>query len=59
MDQAAHVQLLAEASGAELEYWPDQAARGLAGALGSPDLGWLSFQPLWGELLHTDPDLLS
>ena len=56
MDKAAHVQLLARSAG-EHEVWPADAAMKIRGALGSPQLGWLSFQTLWDEISQTDPDL--
>ena len=57
MDKACHIQLLAEAAG-EPARWPDESARRLAAGLGSPEFGWLSFQPLWDEIVESDPDLL-
>ncbi len=56
MDKAANVQLLARAAG-EYEVWPADAAMMVRGALGSPQLGWLSFQTLWDEISQTDPGL--
>ena len=58
MDRACQVQLLAEGAG-EPQTWPPEAARGIAGALGSPELGWLSFQTMWDEIIASDPDLLN
>jgi ribulose-5-phosphate 4-epimerase/fuculose-1-phosphate aldolase len=55
-DKACHVQLLAQAAG-EPEQWPPEQARGLSQGLGSPQLGWLSFQTVWDEIVRTDPDL--
>ena len=60
MDRACEVQLLVEAATAgagKPQRWPDEMARGLSAALGSPEFGWLSFQPMWDELTETDPDL--
>lgn len=56
MERACQVQLMAEAVG-KPERWPDERARGLARALGSPGFGWLSFQTLWDEVVESDPDL--
>jgi len=56
MDRACHVQLLAQAAGSP-DRWPDDMARGLSRGLGSPEFGWLSFQPLWDEITASDPDL--
>ena len=57
LDQACHVQLLAEAAG-EHERWPDEAAAGMRAGLGSPMFGWLSFQTLWDEIVAACPDFL-
>ena len=56
MERACQVQLMAEAAGTP-ERWPAESARALAGTLGSPAFGWLSFQTLWDELVETDPGL--
>jgi len=56
MEQACHVQLMAEAAGTP-ERWPDDIARALVTSIGSPTFGWLSFQTLWDEIVDTDPDL--
>jgi len=56
MERAAQSQLLAEAAGTP-EVWSAESARGVAGALGSPGFGWLSFQTLWDEVVDSDPDL--
>jgi ribulose-5-phosphate 4-epimerase/fuculose-1-phosphate aldolase len=57
LDKACHVQLLASAAG-EPQRWPDEMARGLRRALGSPEFAWLSFQTLWDELLAEGTDFL-
>lgn len=57
MDEACRVQLLAEAAGTP-ELWPEPAAKGLGAGLGSPEFGWLSFQPFWDEISEAEPDLL-
>ncbi|MEL7158806.1 MAG: class II aldolase/adducin family protein [Actinomycetota bacterium] len=58
-DRACEVQLRVRAAQGSTtpEQWPADAARGLAAALGSPEFGWLSFQPLWDEITASDPDL--
>lgn len=59
-DRACQVQLLAEAAAAGAgppDQWPPEAARGLSRGLGSPALGWLSFQTVWDEIVASDPDL--
>lgn len=58
LDRACQVQLLVEAAG-QAERWPDEMARGLSRGLGSPEFGWLSFQPMWDEIIESDPDLFS
>ncbi|MEZ5559734.1 MAG: class II aldolase/adducin family protein [Pseudomonadales bacterium] len=57
LDKACHVQLLASAAG-EPKRWPEEMARGLKQALGSPEFAWLSFQTLWDELLAEGSDFL-
>lgn len=57
LDKACHVQLLASAAG-EPQRWPEEMARGLRHALGSPEFAWLSFQTLWDELLAAGTDFL-
>jgi len=54
MDKAAHVQLLARAAGAH-EVWPADAAMRVRGALGSPDVEWLSCQALWDGMIGAAP----
>jgi len=58
LDKACHVQLLASAAG-EPQRWPDEMARGLKRALGSPEFAWQSFQTLWDELLAEGTDFLA
>ena len=56
MERSCQAQLLAEAAGTpnlidadDARYTRDQTA--------SPLAGWLSFQPLWDDIVRTDPDL--
>ncbi len=60
-DKACQIQLLAQAAatgiGEQPERWPEEQARLLAGAFGSPEFGWLSFQNTWDEIVESDPDL--
>ena len=56
MERSCQAQLLAEAAGTphlidadDARYTRDQTA--------SPFAGWLSFQPLWDDIVRTDPDL--
>jgi ribulose-5-phosphate 4-epimerase/fuculose-1-phosphate aldolase len=57
MERCCHAQLLAEAAGTP-KLWPAEAARGLANGLGTPAFGWMSFQPLWDEIIAAEPDLV-
>jgi ribulose-5-phosphate 4-epimerase/fuculose-1-phosphate aldolase len=57
LDKACRVQLLASAAG-EPRRWPDELARALEHALGSPEFAWLSFQTLWDDLLAEQSDFL-
>ena len=57
-ERTAQRQLLAEAAGTPRR-WPEEAARGVAKVLGSAAFGWSSFQPLWDEIVESDPDLLN
>ena len=57
MDRACQVQLLIEAAG-KPELWPEEMARRLKQALGSPEFCWLSFQTLWDELVEEGSDFL-
>lgn len=57
MNRCCETQLLAQACG-EASRWAEEDARWLASVLGSPQFGWLSFQPLWDEILRSDPDLV-
>jgi ribulose-5-phosphate 4-epimerase/fuculose-1-phosphate aldolase len=57
MERCCHAQLLAEAAG-KPKLWPTEAARGLANGLGTPAFGWMSFQPLWDEIIAAEPDLI-
>jgi ribulose-5-phosphate 4-epimerase/fuculose-1-phosphate aldolase len=57
MDNACHIQLLTRAA-SPVPLWPVEQARGIRGALGNPTFGWLSYQALWDEIVHTDPNLV-
>ncbi|HEY1968110.1 MAG TPA: class II aldolase/adducin family protein [Pseudonocardia sp.] len=56
-DRAAQVQLLAEAAGRPA-YLTDEAARLAHAQFGSPRLARFSFQILWDDIVHAQPDLL-
>jgi ribulose-5-phosphate 4-epimerase/fuculose-1-phosphate aldolase len=56
-DRAAQVQLLAEAAGTPA-YLSDADARIAHRQFGSPSLARFSFQILWDDIVHAQPDLL-
>ncbi|MCX5009698.1 class II aldolase/adducin family protein [Streptomyces sp. NBC_00555] len=56
MERSAQAQLLAQAAGTPLLIDPE-AARHTRDQTGFPLAGWFSFQPLWDEIVRTDPDL--
>ena len=56
MERSAQAQLVAEAAGTPLHI-NDEDARYTAEKIGSPLAGWFSFQPLWDEIVASDPDL--
>ncbi|MDN5855954.1 MAG: class II aldolase/adducin family protein, partial [Actinomycetia bacterium] len=56
-DRAAQVQLLAEAAGRPA-YLSDENARIAHRQFGDPKLAWFSFQILWDDIVHEQPDLL-
>jgi ribulose-5-phosphate 4-epimerase/fuculose-1-phosphate aldolase len=56
-DRAAQVQLLAEAAGTPA-YLDDEGARLAHRQFGSPQLARFSFEVLWDDIVHSQPDLL-
>lgn len=56
-EAAAHVQLLAAAAGQPEPMSHEQALAARDG-FGDRQLGWFSFQLLWDEIVHEQPDLL-
>lgn len=56
MERSCQAQLLAEAAGTPLLIDADDA-RYTRDLTGFPLVGWYSFQPLWDEIVRTDPDL--
>jgi ribulose-5-phosphate 4-epimerase/fuculose-1-phosphate aldolase len=56
MERTCQAQLLAEAAGTPHLIDPDDASY-TRHQTGSPYVGWLSFQPLWDEIVRTDPEL--
>lgn len=57
MERSCQVQLLAEAVGRPVLIDPDNA-RYSREQSGFPLAGWIAYQPIWQNILHTDPDLL-
>jgi ribulose-5-phosphate 4-epimerase/fuculose-1-phosphate aldolase len=56
-EHSAHVQLLAEAAGDPIPADPDDA-RAVRDAMGTPRAAWFSFQPLYQQIVHEQPDVL-
>lgn len=56
MERTCQAQLLAEAAGTP-HLIPADDARYTRDQIGYPLAGWFSFQPLWDEIVRTDPDL--
>jgi ribulose-5-phosphate 4-epimerase/fuculose-1-phosphate aldolase len=56
MERSCQAQLLAMAAGTP-KLISHEMADYTARQTGFPQAGWLSFQPLWQEICHTDPDL--
>jgi ribulose-5-phosphate 4-epimerase/fuculose-1-phosphate aldolase len=56
MERSCQAQLLAEAAGTPILI-DDKGARYTRDATASPSAGWFSFQPLWSEIVRSDPDL--
>lgn len=56
MERSAQAQLLAEAAGTPHLIDPE-SARYTRDQTGFPLAGWFSFQPLWDEIVRTEPDL--
>jgi ribulose-5-phosphate 4-epimerase/fuculose-1-phosphate aldolase len=57
MERSCQAQLLAEAAGKPILI-PADAARLTRDQSGYPAAGWFSFQPLWDEIIRSEPDLL-
>ncbi|MCP3822720.1 class II aldolase/adducin family protein [Streptomyces sp. A3M-1-3] len=56
-ESCAKVQLLASMAGTP-QPMDDKQARAARDGFGDPQLGWFSFQLLWDEITHEQPDLL-
>lgn len=56
MERSCQAQLLASAAGTPLLI-DDEGARYTRDLTGHPMAGWFSFQPLWDEIIRSDPEL--
>jgi ribulose-5-phosphate 4-epimerase/fuculose-1-phosphate aldolase len=56
MERSCQAELLARAAGPVVEIDPDQATK-TAGQVGGAAAGWLSFQPLYDQIIRAQPDL--
>jgi len=56
MERSCQAQLIAEAAGTPIHVDAD-GARYTRDQTGYPLAGWFSFQPLWDDIVRTDPDL--
>jgi ribulose-5-phosphate 4-epimerase/fuculose-1-phosphate aldolase len=58
MERSCQAQLLASAAGTPLLI-DDEGARYTRDLTGHPMAGWFSFQPLWDEIVRSDPELFN
>ena len=56
MERTCQAQLIAKAAGPTVSISPD-AAKVTYGQVGSEFAGWFQFQPLYEQIIRTDPDL--
>jgi ribulose-5-phosphate 4-epimerase/fuculose-1-phosphate aldolase len=56
MERSCQAQLIAEAAGTPIHV-DDDNARYTRDKTGNPLAGWFSFQPLWDDIVRTDPEL--
>ena len=57
MERSCHAQLMAEAAGKPVLI-RHKDARHTAGQVGTHEVGWCQFQPLWQKIVREEPDLL-
>ena len=57
MERTCQSQLMAEAAGKPIRISAEAAATSRS-QIGTPRLGWFSFQPLWDRIVREQPDLL-
>ncbi len=58
LERCCQQQLLVEATGAVPKLVPEDKARYSREHVGSEYIGWLHFQPIWEQLVATQPDML-
>jgi ribulose-5-phosphate 4-epimerase/fuculose-1-phosphate aldolase len=56
MERSCQAQLLAEAAGTPILIDPE-GARYTRDLTAFPLAGWFSYQPIWQDVVHSDPDL--
>ena len=59
LERCCQQQLMIEASGCKPILLPDDKARYSREHVGSDYIGWLHFQPIWEQLVATQPDMFS
>ncbi len=59
LERCCQQQLLIDASGQTPQLVPEDKARYSREHVGSEYIGWLHFQPIWEQLLKTQPDMLT
>jgi ribulose-5-phosphate 4-epimerase/fuculose-1-phosphate aldolase len=59
LERCCQQQLLIDASGQKPQLVPPDKARYSREHVGSEYIGWLHFQPIWEQLLKTQPDMLT
>jgi ribulose-5-phosphate 4-epimerase/fuculose-1-phosphate aldolase len=58
LERCCQQQLMIDASGIAPQLVPEDKARYSREHVGSEYIGWLHFQPIWGQLMQTQADLL-
>jgi ribulose-5-phosphate 4-epimerase/fuculose-1-phosphate aldolase len=59
LERCCQQQLMIEATGSAPNLVPPDKARYSREHVGSEYIGWLHFQPIWQQLVETEPDMLS
>jgi hypothetical protein len=57
MERCCHAQLLAEAAGKPISIDPETASLTFS-QIGTPYMGWFSFQSMYDRVVQQEPDLL-